>query len=174
LERSNRIQKSSDREFYATATCAPEDSGNSIEECPEFTVGRRVAKAPKALICPKGWIPMEGDFSIRKPADVTGKNLAVERRHANRLEELAANTSGPEVDQRCGANIESKPTAAKEAGAAAGQPMCLEDKSSEPRRLKPSRCGHPRYAGSNDCNVVHVRSSTPAAFLSSYVRAQFK
>jgi len=152
---AKRIRQIMDGQLHPSTAGSPEGSSDAIQESPEFAASRTIAKATETFIRPTGGIAIQGYCAVREPPHITGKDLPLERRHTNRLKELAAHTSGFEVDQRRGSDIESESRAAKEASAAARQTMRLEDKGSEPCCLKPGSSGHPCDACPDDGDVVH-------------------
>jgi hypothetical protein len=67
-----------------------------------------VAQRPEPLGGPGGLIAVQAHDPIRQPCRVTGQRLAVQRRQADRVEELSADAAGLEVDQRGGADVEGE------------------------------------------------------------------
>jgi hypothetical protein len=159
MDRSSCVRERSDREPYAATAGIPEDPRDSVEECPKVAMSGTITKTSQPLVCPERRLAMEHDLAVGKPADVTRKNLPLERRHPDGLEQLTPHTSGFEVDQRRGSNIESKPGATKEASATPWQPMGLENERSKAHCLKASRGSHSCNTSPNDGDVIHVRSS---------------
>jgi hypothetical protein len=98
-----------------------------IQQPPERAMRGSIAKRAQALLRPGGLIAMECDDAVGEPGDVAGQLFSLQRRHADAVQELAADAAKREIHQRRRAHVEGEAVASIKARAAAWLTVRLED-----------------------------------------------
>ena len=85
---------------------------------------------------------MERDDAVGEPGDIARQLFSVQRRHADALEQLAADAAGREIHQRRRAHVEGEAVAPVESRAAAWLTVRLEDDGRAATRLQARGSAH--------------------------------
>jgi hypothetical protein len=143
------------RELDSSAAGRPESLGQAVYQMPESAVIGRIAQTAQALDIPVLVVSIEGNVPIWQPGDVTGERFALNRSHADAVQQFASDATRFKINQSGRANIEGEAFAPEEASASARLSMRLENDSADASGLQACRRCHSGDARADDCYLLH-------------------
>jgi hypothetical protein len=98
-----------------------------IHPCPELPMARTVAQHSQPFCFPFAGVAIKMDNAIREPGGVPGKRFALNRRHANGVEQVASHAAGFKVHKSGRAHVKGKIPTTEEPGASPGLTVRFEN-----------------------------------------------